>query len=81
MAYDSQSESTEPANEEMHWQEDALTSELLNANDERAASPSTGEHAEAATNLDMSARTVQMWLVLYILSVISCISDRPATQV
>jgi len=61
MAYDSQSESTEPPNKETHRQEGALSSELLNADDERAASPSTGEHAEAATNLDMSARTVQLW--------------------
>jgi len=75
MAYDSQSESTEPANKETHEQEDALLSELLNANDEWAASPSTGVRAEAATNLDISARTVQMWLVLYMPSVTSCISD------
>lgn len=68
MTYDSQSESTEPANKEMHRQEDAFSSELLNANDEcagSAASPPrapTGEHAEAATNLDTSARSRQMWL-------------------
>jgi hypothetical protein len=59
MAYDSQSASTELANKEVYGQEDALLSELLNANDERSVSPSSGELAEAATNLDMSARTVQ----------------------
>lgn len=75
MAYHSQSESTEPANKEMHGQEDALLSELLNAGDERAASASTAEH------LDMSARTVQTWLVLYMPSFTSCISDQSATQV
>lgn len=60
MAYDSQSASTEVANK-VYGQEDALLSELLNANDERSVSPSPGELAEAATNLEMSARTVQMW--------------------
>jgi hypothetical protein len=81
MENDSQSESTEPANKEMHVQEDALPSALLIANDERAAFPSTGAHAEAAANLDMSARTVQMWLVLYMPLVTSYISDQSATQV
>ena len=77
MVYDSQEESIEPANEEMHSRkEDALPSELIGANDERAASPSTDEHAEAATNLDMSARTVQIWLVLFVPLVTSYISDR-----
>ena len=79
MVYDSQEESIEPANEEMHSRkEDALPSELIGANDERAASPSpsTDEHAEVATNLDMSARTVQIWLVLYVPLVTSYISDR-----
>ena len=37
------SESTEPVNKEMHGREDALPSGLLNANDDRAASPSTGD--------------------------------------
>jgi hypothetical protein len=82
MAYDSQEEFTEPANKEIHGKEDALPSELLNANDECAASPSTGEHAEAAINLHMSARTMQIWLVLYMPSVTSyTISDQSATQV
>jgi hypothetical protein len=58
IAYDSQSESIEPALKAMHGEEDALPSELLND-----VSPSTGERAGAATNLDMSARTVQMRLV------------------
>lgn len=71
IAYDSQSESTFPANKEMHGQEDALPLELPSANDERAASSSIDEYAEAATNLDMSARTVKMWLVLYMHSATS----------
>lgn len=79
--YDSRSEFTEPANKEMHGKEDALPSELLNVNDECAASPSTGEHAEAATNLHMSARIMQIWLVLYMPSVTSYISDQSTTQV
>jgi hypothetical protein len=81
MTYDSQSESTEPANEEIHRPEDALPSELLNTYDERVAFPSTGGHAEAATNLDMSTRTMQMWLVLYIPLVISYVSNQSANQV
>jgi hypothetical protein len=79
MAYGPQSESTEPANKEMHGQEYALPTELLSANDERAASPSTSEHA--VTNLDMSVRTVQMWLVLYMPLVTSYISDQSVIQV
>ena len=81
IAYDSQSESTEPANNEVHRQEDAFSLELLNANDECAASPPTGEHAEAATNLDTSARSRQMRLVPYMPSVVSRISDLSTTQV
>lgn len=59
MAYDSQSESTEPANKEMYRQEDSLLSEQPNANDEHTASFSSSEHAEVATNLDISARTLK----------------------
>jgi hypothetical protein len=84
MANQSQSEFTEPVNKEMHRQEDVLPSELLNANGDRAACPSAGERTEAATNLEMSAdcaRNIQMWLVLYMPSVTSFISDESATQV
>ena len=79
LAYDSQPESTEPANKEMYKQGDVLQSELLNANDERGA-PS-GEHAEAATNLDMSARDMKMWLVSYMPLITSYMSNKSATQV
>ena len=81
MALDSQPESTGPANKETYGQGDALLSELLNNNDECPASPSTEEHARAGANLDMSSRTVQMWLVLYIPSAKLCIFDQSATQV
>lgn len=83
-AYQSQSESAEPENRETHGQGDILSFELLSANDEHPVSPSTAEHVEAATNLEMYAQDMQMWLVLYtVLPLVTlCISDHDlATQV
>jgi hypothetical protein len=73
MAYDPQPESTEPEIRETGKHEDARPLELLNTNDDHATSPLT-------TILDMSARTVQIWSVLYMpFAIPSMVSDQSTT--
>jgi hypothetical protein len=65
LAYDSQPESTEPAIKEMRRHEDVRPLELLNAIDDDDTSSSMEERAQPETTLGMSARSVQIWLVMH----------------
>ncbi|KAI9511138.1 homeobox-domain-containing protein [Russula earlei] len=59
--YDTQTESTEPSIKKKRKRADARQLEVLNATYARTAFPSTEERAQLAKDLDMSARSVQIW--------------------
>ena len=56
-----QPESTEPTIKKKRKRADARQLEVLNATYARTAFPSTEERAALAKELDMSARSVQIW--------------------
>ncbi|KAI9450415.1 hypothetical protein F5148DRAFT_1290819 [Russula earlei] len=59
--YDTQTESTEPLIRKKRKRADARQLEMLSATYVRTAFPSTEERAQLAKDLDMSARSVQIW--------------------
>ena len=60
--YEPQPDSTEPSIKKKRKRADARQLEVLNATYARTAFPSTEERAQLAKDLDMSARSVQIWL-------------------
>ena len=60
---ESQPGSAEPTIKKKRKRADARQLEVLNATYNRTAFPSTEERAQLAKQLDMSARSVQIWLV------------------
>ena len=73
--YDLQPESTEPTIKKKRKRADARQLEVLNATYARTAFPSTEERAELAKKLDMSARSVQIWLAHALLRTTFMISE------
>jgi homeobox protein YOX1/YHP1 len=55
----------QPAIKKKRKRADAAQLKVLNETYARTAFPSTEERAELAKKLDMSARSVQIWLVYY----------------
>ena len=60
--YEPPSEATEPTIKKKRKRADARQLEVLNSTYTRTAFPSTEERAQLAKDLDMSARSVQIWL-------------------
>ena len=63
MPHDMLSETAEPTAKKKCKHADAQQLEALNVVYARTAFPSTEEHQQLARDLDMSARSVQNWLV------------------
>ena len=60
--YEPPADATEPTIKKKRKRADARQLEHLNATYNRTAFPSTEERAQLAKDLDMSARSVQIWL-------------------
>jgi homeobox protein YOX1/YHP1 len=60
--YEPPAEASEPAIKKKRKRADARQLEALNSTYGRTAFPSTEERAQLAKDLDMSARSVQIWL-------------------
>jgi len=60
--YEPPAENTEPAIKKKRKRADARQLEVLNSTYNRTAFPSTEERTQLAKDLDMSARSVQIWL-------------------
>jgi homeobox protein YOX1/YHP1 len=73
--YELPPESAEPTIKKKRKRADARQLEVLNATYARTAFPSTEERAELAKKLDMSARSVQIWLAHALLRTTFMISE------
>jgi len=73
--YEPPVETTEPQIKKKRKRADARQLEVLNGTYTRTAFPSTEERTQLAKDLDMSARSVQIWLELVLVYTVFTISE------